>query len=262
MPYDILIPEETRRRLAAYEAQVITGEITPSARLAGVLATSPHGVFTAALLRTKPPQIYAETQVAGDGSDWNLTELGLLGDISVGVEVRIFDDGQHDRPQIHPEPLDGGLVFVPGSLLRNDRGQQPADWAEVVYGNGEIACEAYDELYRRRLLPGFRWIDATARKHGQEALVTIPGLGCGQFAGPFRGQLGERLGRAIGRLLERHGWELGSLRTVIFGPYHRITQAPQRMANPNPNRVPRAPATRSPAPAKAACGQTPCPTPS
>jgi hypothetical protein len=39
------------------------------------------------LMATKIPHLYAESEVAGDGRDWNLVELGLLGDLSVCGEV-------------------------------------------------------------------------------------------------------------------------------------------------------------------------------
>lgn len=84
---------------------------------------------------------------------------------------------------------------------------------------GRINPDAYDALYARRLLPGIRWIEAQAKALGQPALVIVPGLGCGQFAGPFRGHLGAHLERALLRFLERHGAEFANIRTVIFGTY-------------------------------------------
>jgi hypothetical protein len=216
-PYEILIPDETRQRLAEYEVAVRSGNTQPGARLAARL-NADHDFLTA-LLRTKQPLIFAESAVAGDGSDWNLTELGLLGDISVAMDVTVFDDGRHSNPEIYPEPLEGGLVFVPGALLRSGGPGKPADWDEAVNPQGQINPDAYDALYARRLLPGFRWIEGRAQECGQPALVIVPGLGCGQFAGPFRGHLGAHLERALLRFLERHGAEFVSIRTVIFGTY-------------------------------------------
>ena len=83
--------------------------------LAGIeLATLTDAGFLDALLNTKPPLIFAESAVAGDGSDWNLTELGILGDISIAVPVTIFDNGHHTAPVPHAEPFTGTLVFTPG----------------------------------------------------------------------------------------------------------------------------------------------------
>ena len=76
-PYEILIPDDTRTRLAEYEVAVRSGSIQPGAWLADALRHEDD--FATALLRTKQPLIFAESAVAGDNSDWNLTELGLLG---------------------------------------------------------------------------------------------------------------------------------------------------------------------------------------
>ena len=115
-PYEILVPDETRVRLAEYETAIRAGAIQPGARLA--VALRDEADFLTALLHTKLPQIFAESAVAGDGSDWNLTELGLLGDISVAMDVTVFDDGRHSGPEVFDQPFEAGLVFVPGALLR------------------------------------------------------------------------------------------------------------------------------------------------
>ena len=214
----ILIPDGTRGRIDKYEAAVLSGRARPGARLAKALPEEDD--FTTALLRTKQPLIFAESAVAGDGSDWNLTELGLLGDISVAMDVTVFDDGRHTDPEVFDEPFSGGLVFVPGALLRSAGPAWPADWDEVVDSQDQIDPDDFDALYARRLLPGFRWINQRAQECAQPALVTLPGLGCGQFAGPFRGRLGEHLGRALRRFLDHHGREFSHIRTVIYDPYN------------------------------------------
>lgn len=219
----ILIPDETRALLAGYEAAVRSGRARPGVRFAHTLKHG--GDFTNALLRTKLPQIFAESEVAGDGSDWNLTELGLLGDISVAMEVVAFDDGRHTAPDVFDEPLEAGLVFVPGALLRSGGPAMPADWDEVVDDQDQIDADAYDALYARRLLPGFQWIEERARECGMPALVTLPGLGCGQFAGPFRGRLGAHLERSLRRFLDQHGAGFTNIRTVIYDPYNECGPA-------------------------------------
>lgn len=219
MSFEILIPDETRDRLSTYESSLAEGTQTPGARLRRQLQAKRDEDFATLLFRTKQPRIFAENEVAGDGSDWNGIELSLLGDISVAMDVRIFDDGTHTGPIIHPEPLDGSLVFVPGALLRSSGPAPPADWAELVDAQDRLVEEAYDALYERRLLPGFRWIHRKAEGLNTQALMTLSGLGCGQFAGPFAGQLERHLARAIGRVLEKHAGELSAIRAVLFDPY-------------------------------------------
>ncbi|MCU0781032.1 MAG: hypothetical protein MUF04_08020, partial [Akkermansiaceae bacterium] len=216
-PYEILVPDETRHRLAAYEANLVSRLAAPGRRLAATLEAGPD--LLTALLRTKQPLIFAESAVAGDGSDWNQTELGLLGDISVAMGVTVFDDGRHSGPVVFDQPFEAGLVFVPGALLRSAGPGKPADWDEVVNDQGRFHAAAYDALHARRLLPGFRWIEKQAEKLGHPALVTLPGLGCGQFAGPFHGRLGAELERALRRFLEQHGREFTHIRSVIYDPY-------------------------------------------
>lgn len=222
--YTIIIPPETLKRTQQYLTDLQRGDVHSGAFVEEAFRTYPHTQQMTALdllgilFDTKRPTIFAESEVAGDGSDWSLMELGLLGDISVAAPVTVFDDGNHDEPTPHNPPFAGTLVFTPGALLRNDRGLTPADWDEVTNQNGKFSEEGYYQLYRRRLLPVLQYINAhTARP--SSALVTVPGLGCGQFSGPFRGTLAPRLQVVLGRLLEEYGASLLNLRAVYFDSY-------------------------------------------
>lgn len=230
----LIIPEETRTRLSEYLASLqagstFTGKLLKD-NLAGLdLAMLTEDRFLDALLNTKPPQIFAESAVAGDGSDWNLTELGILGDISIAVPVTIFDNGHHTAPVPHATPFKGTLVFTPGALLRNGRGQTPADWAEVTHADGTLDREGYYGLYERRLLPVFQHVNANAGTLGKHALITVPGLGCGQFAGPFAGQLGVELQAVLERFLTEHGGSFPHIKAVYFDPYSQCSNSRQEI---------------------------------
>lgn len=196
---------------------------TPGGYLYAALAgTDIHGLsitrFIDCLLDTKLPQIFAESSVCGDGSDWNLTELSILGDISVAVPVTAFDNGRHQGPEVHEDPFPATLLYTPGALLRNGRHCMPADWEEVVR-DGSIDQEAYNALYERRLLPPLMYASNVAKAGGRKAFVTLPGLGCGQFAGPFHGTLGAHLETAISELLHKHHHTLDGIRAIYFDPY-------------------------------------------
>jgi hypothetical protein len=178
------------------------------------------------LINTKQPQIFAESAVRGDGSDWNARELAILGDVSIVTPVMVFDDGRHTAPHVHEAPFQATLIFTAGALLRNGFGLTPADWDEVTRQE-RIDQEAYNALYERRLLPVFSYVNEIAAAAGRSAVITVPGLGCGQFAGPFRGQLGEYLREALTSLLERHGASWPHIAIVWFDPYsqcHTDTQ--------------------------------------
>lgn len=225
----ILAPEETLNRLETYFRSLQMGTAQAGERLRRRLqGRNLQAMETieilGELLETKQPQIFAESAVAGDGSDWNLTELGLLGDISMAVPVTIFDNGNHHAPTPHRDPFPGTLVFTPGALLVNGRGQTPADWAEAVGPGGRLSPEGFRRLYRRRLLPVFEYVNHRAAEP-RSALLTLPGLGCGQFAGPFRGQLGRHLQQALIRFLEEYGGSFPNLKAVYFDPYNECENA-------------------------------------
>ena len=174
--------------------------------------------FLETLIRTKKPTIFAEMHVYGNGRDWNQQELSILGDISLAMPVTIFDYGLRHHPSIHQIPFKAHLVFTPGALLKNGRNQKPADLEEVTCG-GKIDPAGFNKLYERRLLPAFLHINKTAGQMGKPAFITIPGLGCGQFAGIFHHQLGSFLQGAIHHLLQSHGKTFSHIKGVYFDPY-------------------------------------------
>jgi len=220
----IIVPIETRER-----ANVYLGQLTAGASQAGKFFNTrinqkPIRSFSdsdllAELLKTKIPQFFAESMVRGDGSDWNLVELGLLGDISVGVLVEIYDNGHHTSPVVYDRPFQGTLVFTPGALLRNGCGCTPADWDEVVGSDSTISPKGFFSLYERRLLPVLKWINARSQETGSPAFITVPGLGCGQFAGPFCGTIGKMLESALRRILTENAGDLPHIHALYFDPY-------------------------------------------
>ena len=231
MRHTILVPEETRARVSDYLDSLRSGQAVAGNRMLESLrgmdldALTTTAAFFDALINTKVPQIFAESAVVGDGSDWNPVELGILGDISIAVPVTVFDNGNHNAPVPHQQPFPGTLVFTAGALLRNGKGRPPADWAEVTQPNGQLCPEGYFRLYERRLLPVFQHVNSIAKVEGRQALITIPGLGCGQFAGPFRGQLGAALQSVLEKFLTRHGTAFPNVKTVYFDPFSECSNA-------------------------------------
>lgn len=222
--YCFLLHHDSYRRLQDYHAALTTqGLASAGGRLRAALHGQDLGRLDVLsllehLVNTKSPRIFAESAVHGDGRDWNTTELGLLGDLGFAATVTIFDDGRHDVPQVHDQPLAGTLLFTPGALLRNNLGGVAGDWAAVTQV-GRIDSPAYRTLYERRLLPLLLHVDAQAAAAGRQALVTLPGLGCGQFAGPFQGTLGLHLKDALLTLLGRQAGRLRHIRVIHFDPF-------------------------------------------
>ena len=195
--YRVLINKQTYEKTVSYLEQLKSGNIEAGKYLQDKLKE--HDIFSLKtveflelLMRTKQPQIFAESAVYGDGSDWNQEELSLLGDISIATPVTVYDNGSHYQPQIHKTPFPATLLFTPGALLQNGCNVIPADWQEVT-SNGKINPEKYYQLHERRLLPPFTYANEVAKNKGKMALVEITGLGCGQFARCFRGKLGSVL---------------------------------------------------------------------
>lgn len=225
----ILVPKETLRRAEQLLAVLHRDSSKAGGYLQVSLATVPLGSLApldllARLFDTRQPQLFAESEVAGDGSDWSIDELRLLGDVSVAVPVTIFDDGNHHQPLMHATPFGGMLMFTAGALLANGYGNTPADWSEVVDTDGQVDPDGLLSLYRRRLLPVFNHINDHAGKH-RSALVTVPGIGCGQFAGPFRGQLGPLLETVLRQLLHEHGQGWPNIRAIHFDPYSQCSNS-------------------------------------
>jgi hypothetical protein len=199
-------------------SETTAGELLKDALVSQELASLNAITFIECLLNTKKTQIFAESDVYGDGSDWNLTELGILGDISIAMEVEVFDNGLHSNPKVHVLPLQALLIYTPGALLRNGTRNEPVDWHEVV-ANQQISDEAFYRLYERRLLPCLLRANDIAALKGVKTIVTIPGLGCGQFAGKFKGQLGTKLKHALQHLLTEYASQLSSISAVYFDPF-------------------------------------------
>lgn len=145
--------------------------------------------FLELLIRTKRPQIFAESAVAGNGSDWSNEEISMLGDIGIAAPVTVYDNGRHVNPDIHESPLNATLLFIPGALLRNGKNNIPADWNEVTR-NGEINPETYYSLYERRLLPLFLYANQVAKNKEKMAFITIPCLGYESICRKVYGAIG------------------------------------------------------------------------
>lgn len=221
--YKILINKEACQKVASYLKDLQFGTKTAGNYLNQILKDKSISQVTIEelielLIGTKQPQIFAESAVYGDGTDWNQTELSILGDISIATPVIVYDNGRHYDPEVHKSPFGATLLFTPGALLQNGMNNTPADWQEVTVNN-QIMPEAYYSLYERRLLPPFIYANDIAKARNKKAFITIPGLGCGQFAGVFKGQMGSELRRMLITFLNKHGSSFSNIRAVYYDPY-------------------------------------------
>jgi len=221
-PYKVLISRETQSKTSSYLNYLRAGQ--PAGyylrkMLAGVdLDYVDVPEFLQLLVRTKKPQIYAESGVSGDGSDWTQTELSILGDITFALPVTIYDNGLWSNPKIHNPPFQGTLLFTPGALLVNGHGITPVDEGEVVH-NGSIDPVGYYNLYQRRLLPALLYANQVSAEREMQAFITIPGLGCGQFAGKYSWGISDLLKDALIQILQNHGDKLDHIKAVYYDPH-------------------------------------------
>ena len=183
------------------------------------LSNLSYGQLLALLINTKIPKIFAESEIYGNGEDWTLAELSLLGDVNIVMPVTVFDDGRHRSPQVHENPFKGMLMFTPGALLRNDMGFEPVDSKEVII-DGAVSEDRFFNLYERRLLPLFKYASKLSSQRNKKAIITIPGIGCGQFSGSYTG-IAEILKRCLIKILDKHSEALTGLSCVYFDPYSK-----------------------------------------
>lgn len=70
------------------------------------------------------------------------------------------------------------------------------DFKKIII-NGDVDQDKYNQLIDRRLTPLLYYANENAKMENTSAVITIPGVGCGQFAGRFKGKMGEHLNRAL-----------------------------------------------------------------
>jgi hypothetical protein len=228
--YDIVISETTLQNIIQYKSDLASGVAEPGMRLKkalaalGPTASLTTEQFLGALLQTKQPMIFAESEIRADGTDWMHRELALLGDINVTMNAKAYDNGvwktSDKNFKEHSPPIDIQLMFTPGALLGvgHDFAGVSPDHAEVVSHN-RIDQDKYNALVERRLLPLLAHANARAEAEHQKAVITLPGIGCGAFAGEFKGQMGGHLNTALQAMLEKHGTALKHIALVYFDPF-------------------------------------------
>ena len=168
--YEILVNAVTYERVLKYlkalQAGESAGAYVQQQLQAYDLSHMSVKSFLEVLMRTKRPCIFAESAVAGNGTDWNREELSILGDIGVATPVTVYDDGKHVAPAVYEHPFTATLLFIPGALLQSRSPHLPADWNEVIHKNA-LNPKAYHALYHRRLYPLFCYANHCVGQRGK-----------------------------------------------------------------------------------------------
>ena len=220
--YEILLRADVLRNVDDYREALSNNTTEPGSHMKKILKGHKLEDLSAEamlelLLRSKKPLFFAKRSLKGDGSDWTPEEVRLLGDILLGVEVVVFDNGSW-KPKdaefkVHPTPFTAHLIFIPGPLLTSNRSP---DYTAVVE-NGQLNSEKYLKLMERRLEPAFDYVHSESSVE-HKALVIIPGIGCGLFGGKFVKELPTTLMKTISKILHRNCSRWSNIRCVTFVP--------------------------------------------
>jgi hypothetical protein len=228
------ISKETLALAQSELDQVRQGKVEMGGRLRGYLAERHVALTTGTtayeylsyLMGTRSSCIFAESDVAGDGSDWTSVELRLLSRIAVNfTETVAYNDGKWDscRNKIwtdYPSPMPIQVACVSGTLLRNGMGQDPLDRSELLDNKGAISLEKLIAHYEQKLLPVLLMHNEVARANNNRLVVNIPGIGTGQFVtDALRSELKKLLPQAILRIIQKHADRLTHIHTINYDPF-------------------------------------------
>lgn len=233
--YRWIVHKDFSKKLNAWKRKLVSGElgfgkkVSQNLRAQSLRDLSLKDLFEA-LVNSREPTKYAESEVVGNGSDWTQDELSLMGDMTFACEVEVFDDGKHVSPEVYKKPFTGLLLFMSGALLRNDYGNPIPDEIECVL-YGELLPENFEVLIGRRLRPLLKYANRHAKERQTKTVVTIPGVGCGQFAGSvgITHDIAKYLDAAIVRILREEGESLNHIACVRFDPYLNLRDSERKI---------------------------------
>jgi hypothetical protein len=217
--YTVLISDVTKRKIETYLEELKKNKTTGTIlkiilekKNIEIASLTPQDLLNL-LFETKEPNACSESHNFST-NQWSEEEISILGDCAIAANVEIYDNGVHNQEskyfKIHNTPINGTLLFVPGALLVSSS----PDLKETQDVNQLIDQEKLTALYERRLVPSLIHANNTAGTKG--AIITLPGIGCGNFAGDFQGQIEKILQQALLDILTKHAARLPNIKAVIF----------------------------------------------
>jgi|GEM_PF-402097 len=253
-PYDVLLSKSVLKNLMDYKEALINGSESPGPnlkiqlekRLKGQdLSTITTEKFIEAMLSTKDIKAFAETEDLSASGNWNKKEVEILGGINIAInDLTIYGNGARNGEAIsstadvrktHDKSFKGNILITQGALLENIslRGEKTPDYNRVVKrdekgeiikdenGKATIDQEKYNALVEERMLPLLSHANETAKQKGKNkrALITMPGIGCGQFAGEFQEEMPGHLDKAMKAMLEKHESKFSNIACVYYDPF-------------------------------------------
>lgn len=138
-------------------------------------------MLLSALLETKKPCIFAESEIVGDKDyDWNRIELLILGNVSVSIKCTAYDNAIHDPNDINfkqfnaPQNVD--LIYTVGALLQNPFGNKIDHY--IVNSINEIDDDKFYLFYNEKFKEIFNYVD----NEYPHSHITMPNIGGGCFS--------------------------------------------------------------------------------
>lgn len=178
-----------------------------------------------AILRSKEPIIFAEN-VTPEDKRFSAQESEILGYTACITEVNAYDNGAYPKStskikiETYKETVKQFLIHVSAPILQKGY----ADYGKIVGENNAIVDENYYKQIKRILLPALVEQNAICADLGKKAIIAMPGLGCGCFAGDFNGALAPYLNKAIKRLLKEHGNELPNIYGIYLDTFNECEE--------------------------------------
>lgn len=226
---DIVLAKSAMERVNHYSDSLKKGLATPGEKLTeycnSYLNKYPKDLkpieLLQALLRTKEPVIFTESQAKLDGSDWSAIEYEILCSAGIMYEVTTYDNGVWGDSKIgegtwdhfkdySDDPFKQLAMIVSAPLLTKNS----PDYKRIVR-DGKIDEDDYYTVLEERLLPLLMKASEDASA-AEKLVLTLPGLGCSAFAGEFKGRMGPILNRALKRLVREHNAKLENIDTIVF----------------------------------------------
>lgn len=198
-PYSFVLDEDTLKIITDYKQALVSQDILPGIALKELLNENdekdiPDFIdslttlgFINLLLNLKVPNGSARISLAAPRqSEYNISELNILARIGTVIYTHVHNDGKQGQFTSYETPVPCIMGFVSAPLF-DMNGLAPAnkDLVSKINGMNQINSNNYMQEMEHRILPVLIKMNDEALMRGKKLSITIPGLGCGNFAGCY-----------------------------------------------------------------------------
>lgn len=230
-PYAFTMSENMREYVKKYKEALIKDPTKAGKRLAAIIEAGNYTLgsltdqdFLRLIINTKEPKNFGEavlddTERATEAG-YSPTELHILANIGTVIPSYALNDGGHDnsfKNNHNDEPLPCLMGFLSAPLF--SRGSP--DYASLVK-DGVIDQKKYTRFLEERMVPMLRQMSKQALDYGKQLDLTLPGLGCGMFAGEFRKTIRKNLYIAMQDILKKHACTLTGIKNIYLDTHDDV----------------------------------------